>query len=177
MKPIACPWAPVVEAVNLRVIRFDMGAQTGLRCHLDWDAERGPMVCCSWERRASCSAGPPPVHRRSTAGRKWRKVRVVVGMPDGFRFYDLRHTGHTLATRSGATLKDTMVQAGQSSERAAMIYQHYDLERQQEVADGWTTSCASPVRRPRTSLLVRIWCETPELVQTTKKPPAAGLGL
>ncbi|CAM5323093.1 hypothetical protein SPURM210S_02037 [Streptomyces purpurascens] len=25
--------------------------------------------------------------------------------PDGFRFYDLRHTGHTLSTRSGATLK------------------------------------------------------------------------
>jgi hypothetical protein len=59
-----------------------------------------------------------------------------VGMPDALRFYDLRHTGHTLATRSGATLKDTMVRAGQSSEKAALIYQHSDLERQQEVASG-----------------------------------------
>lgn len=46
----------------------------------------------------------------------WRKARALVGMSEGFRFYDLRHTGHTLATRSGATLKDTMVRAGQSSE-------------------------------------------------------------
>jgi hypothetical protein len=53
-----------------------------------------------------------------------------------FRFYDLRHTGHTLTTRSGATLKDTMVRAGQSTERAALIYQHSDLERQREVAAG-----------------------------------------
>ncbi len=57
-------------------------------------------------------------------------------MPEGFRFYDLRHTGHTLSTRSGATLKDTMVRAGQSSEKAAMIYQHSDDERQEEVAAG-----------------------------------------
>jgi integrase len=60
----------------------------------------------------------------------------VAGLPDGFRFYDLRHTGHTLSTRSGATLKDTMVRAGQSSEKAALIYQHSDEERQREVAVG-----------------------------------------
>jgi hypothetical protein len=57
-------------------------------------------------------------------------------VPEGFRFYDLRHTGHTLSTRSGATLKDTMVRAGQSSERAALIYQYSDDDRQQEVAAG-----------------------------------------
>ncbi|MGW3876216.1 hypothetical protein ACWEC4_45115, partial [Streptomyces sp. NPDC005055] len=61
---------------------------------------------------------------------------TVDSLPDGFRFYDLRHTGHTLTTRSGATLKDTMVRAGQSTERAALIYQHSDLERQREVAAG-----------------------------------------
>jgi hypothetical protein len=59
-----------------------------------------------------------------------------VGLPEGFRFYDLRHTGHTLSTRSGATLKDTMVRAGQSSEKAALIHQHSDHDRQREVADG-----------------------------------------
>ncbi|MGR3871431.1 tyrosine-type recombinase/integrase [Streptomyces graminifolii] len=74
--------------------------------------------------------------RRSSFGRKWRKARLVVGVPEGFRFYDLRHTGHTLSTRSGATLKDTMVRAGQSSEKAALIYQHSDDDRQQEVAAG-----------------------------------------
>ncbi|GHH27426.1 hypothetical protein Srubr_62350 [Streptomyces rubradiris] len=51
-------------------------------------------------------------------------------------FYDLRHTGHTLPTRSGASLKDTMVRAGQSSEKAALIHQHSDEERQRDIAVG-----------------------------------------
>lgn len=74
--------------------------------------------------------------RRNTFGRKWRKARTIVGVPGGFRFYALRHIGHTLSTRSGVTLKDTMVRAGQSSEKAALIYQHSDDDRQQEVAAG-----------------------------------------
>lgn len=73
---------------------------------------------------------------RSTFGWKWRTARAKVGLPDNSRCYDLRHTGHTLSTQSGATLKGTMVRAGQSSERAALIYQHSDLERQREVAGG-----------------------------------------
>lgn len=74
--------------------------------------------------------------RRSSFGRKWRRARTKVGMPENFRFSDLRHTGHTMATRSGATLKDTMARAGQSSEKAALIYQHSDRERQKEMAGG-----------------------------------------
>jgi integrase len=65
-----------------------------------------------------------------------RKARETVGMPEGFRFYDLRHTGHALSTRSGAPLKGTMSRAGQSSGKAAPIYQHSDDERQEEVAAG-----------------------------------------
>lgn len=34
--------------------------------------------------------------------------------------YDLRHTGHTLKTRSSATLKDMTARAEQSSERAGL---------------------------------------------------------
>ncbi|MXG27231.1 tyrosine-type recombinase/integrase [Streptomyces sp. YIM 132580] len=112
-----------------RVVVLPAFLRTDLRRHLDWYAENGPDGLLFVGEK-----GKP--FRRSTFGRKWRKARVAVGMPDGFRFYDLRHTGHTLATRSGATLKDTMVRAGQSSEKAAMIYQHSDLERQQEVAGG-----------------------------------------
>ncbi|MGW3272544.1 tyrosine-type recombinase/integrase [Streptomyces kronopolitis] len=100
-----------------------------LRRHLDWYAEKGAEGLLFVGEK-----GAP--FRRSSFGRKWRRARTVVGMPGNFRFYDLRHTGHTLATRSGATLKDTMVRAGQSSEKAALIYQHSDLERQREVAGG-----------------------------------------
>lgn len=74
--------------------------------------------------------------RRTTFGRKRRRARAVAGLPDGFRLYDLRHTGHTLSTRSGATLRDTVVRAGQSSEEAALIHRHSDEERQREVTAG-----------------------------------------
>ncbi|MFF1472017.1 tyrosine-type recombinase/integrase [Streptomyces mirabilis] len=100
-----------------------------LRWHLESYAEAGPDGLLFVGEK-----GAP--FRRSTFGRKWRRAREIVGMPEGFRFYDLRHTGHTLSTRSGATLKDTMVRAGQSSEKAALIYQHSDDERQEEVAAG-----------------------------------------
>ena len=39
-----------------------------------------------------------------------------------------------------------MVRAGQSSEKAALIYQHSDEDRQREVAAGLTTSYAPSVR-------------------------------
>ncbi|GAA2084606.1 site-specific integrase [Streptomyces albiaxialis] len=97
--------------------------------HLDWYAEKDPNGLLFVGEK-----GAP--FRRTSFGRKWRRARVKVGMPDGFRFYDLRHTGHTLSTQSGATLKDTMVRAGQSSERAALIYQHSTRDRQREVAEG-----------------------------------------
>ncbi|MFH9246134.1 tyrosine-type recombinase/integrase [Streptomyces lydicus] len=117
------------SAAGKRLVVLPAFLRTDLRRHLDWYAEKEPDGLLFVGEK-----GKP--FRRSTFGRKWRKARVLVGMPERFRFYDLRHTGHTLATRSGATLKDTMVRAGQSSEKAALIYQHSDLERQQEVASG-----------------------------------------
>ncbi|MDG9728255.1 tyrosine-type recombinase/integrase [Streptomyces sp. DH41] len=100
-----------------------------VRQHLAWFAEKEPDGLVFVGEK-----GAP--FRRTSFGRKWRRARTVAGLPEGFRFYDLRHTGHTLSTRSGATLKDTMVRAGQSSEKAALIYQHSDEERQRDVASG-----------------------------------------
>jgi integrase len=100
-----------------------------VRQHLAWFAEKGPDGLAFVGEK-----GAP--FRRTSFGRKWRRARTVAGLPDGFRFYDLRHTGHTLSTRSGATLKDTMVRAGQSSEKAALIYQHSDEGRRRDLAAG-----------------------------------------
>ncbi|MFG3262327.1 tyrosine-type recombinase/integrase [Streptomyces bobili] len=116
-----------------------------LRWHLESFAEPGPDGLLFVGEK-----GAP--FRRSTFGRRWRKAREVVGMPEDFRFYDLRHTGHTLSTRSGATLKDTMVRAGQSSEKAALIYQHSDDDRQQEVAAGLDAT----VRKARAAAAKRV---------------------
>ncbi|MFB7219765.1 tyrosine-type recombinase/integrase [Streptomyces sp. NPDC056227] len=120
---------PTKSEAGKRLVVLPAFLRADLRRHLDWYAENGPDGLLFVGEK-----GKP--FRRSTFGRKWRAARTKVGLSDGFRFYDLRHTGHTLTTRSGATLKDTMVRAGQSTERAALIYQHSDLERQREVAAG-----------------------------------------
>jgi hypothetical protein len=113
------PWAVVQDG----------GVPLDVRRHLDWFAAKEPDGLLFVGER-----GAP--FRRSTFGRKWRKARDKAGLPANFRFYDLRHTGNTLTAQSGATLKDVMVRAGQSSEKAALIYQHSDLDRQKEVAAG-----------------------------------------
>jgi integrase len=100
-----------------------------LRRHLQWFAEKEPDALLFVGEK-----GAP--FRRSTFGRKWRKARTKVGMPENFRFYDLRHTGNTLAADTGAKLKDLMVRAGQSSERAQLIYQHSTAKHQRRLAQG-----------------------------------------
>ncbi|THA25338.1 site-specific integrase [Streptomyces sp. RKND-216] len=120
---------PTKSDAGVRLVVLPDFLRTDLRRHLDWFAEKGPHGLLFVGEK-----GAP--FRRTSFGRKWKRARAYVGMPDGFRFYDLRHTGHTLSTQSGATLKDTMVRAGQSSERAALIYQHSNAERQKEVAGG-----------------------------------------
>ncbi|MFD6421361.1 tyrosine-type recombinase/integrase [Streptomyces sp. NPDC060198] len=117
------------SAAGRRTVFLPAFLYVEVKRHLDWYAQKesGGLLFVG-------EKGAP--FRRSTFGRKWRRARALVGLEEGFRFYDLRHTGHTLSTQSGATLKDTMVRAGQSSEKAALIYQHSDGERQREVAGG-----------------------------------------
>ncbi|MFY1618598.1 tyrosine-type recombinase/integrase [Micromonospora sp. WMMD736] len=65
---------------------------------------------------------------------KWRESVAAAGLP-GFHFHDLRHTGNTLAFRTGASLADLMARMGHASTRAAMIYQHTAGERDEHIAD------------------------------------------
>ncbi|MFF5856222.1 tyrosine-type recombinase/integrase [Streptomyces sp. NPDC012751] len=120
---------PTKSDAGARVVVLPAFLHKELRQHLAWFAEKGPDGLVFVGEK-----GAP--FRRTSFGRKWRRARAAAGLPDDFRFYDLRHTGHTLSTRSGATLKDTMVRAGQSSEKAALVYQHSDEERQRDVAAG-----------------------------------------
>lgn len=98
-----------------------------VRRHLDWFAAKEPDGLLFVGER-----GAP--FRRSTFGRRWRRARETVGLPPTFRFYDLRHTGNTLAADTGAKLKDLMVRAGHSSQKAQLIYQHSTLEHQRRLA-------------------------------------------
>jgi integrase len=116
------------SAAGKRTLILPAFLHTDLKRHIEWFAEKEPDGLLFVGEK-----GAP--FRRSTFGRKWRKARTKVGLPEGFRFYDLRHTGNTLAADTGAKLKDLMVRMGQSSVRAALIYQHSSLTHQRELAD------------------------------------------
>lgn len=66
---------------------------------------------------------------------RWREAVKAIGLPDGFRFHDLRHTGNHLAAQTGASTRELMQRMGHSTVRAAMIYQHATDSRSREIAD------------------------------------------
>jgi integrase len=65
---------------------------------------------------------------------RWAERVQAVGLPDGFHFHDLRHTGNHLASKSGASTRELMHRMGHSTMRAALIYQHATDERAREIA-------------------------------------------
>ncbi|TCM43651.1 tyrosine-type recombinase/integrase [Kribbella sp. VKM Ac-2568] len=69
---------------------------------------------------------------RSTV--KWTAKVKEAGLPAGFHFHDLRHTGNHLASRSGASTRELMHRMGHGSMRAALIYQHHTDARAREIA-------------------------------------------
>jgi integrase len=70
---------------------------------------------------------------RSTV--KWTTRVKEVGLPAGFHFHDLRHTGNHLASKTGASTRELMHRMGHGSMRAALIYQHATDERAREIAN------------------------------------------
>lgn len=64
----------------------------------------------------------------------WPQAIKKAGLPEGFTFHDLRHTGNTLAAAAGASTKELMHRMGHGSMRAALIYQHATSERDHEIA-------------------------------------------
>ena len=66
---------------------------------------------------------------------RWRPAVQAVGLPEGFHFHDLRHTGYHLAAQTGASTRELMQRMGHSTVRAAMIYQHATDARSRHLAD------------------------------------------
>jgi len=80
----------------------------------------------------------------------WPTTVTKVGLPAGFHFHDLRHTGNTIAAASGASTRELMQRMGHASMRAALIYQHATSERDREIADGMDRRIADATgRKPK----------------------------
>ncbi|ABD10581.1 site-specific recombinase XerD [Frankia casuarinae] len=72
----------------------------------------------------------------------WSDAVAAIGMPN-LHFHDLRHTGNTLASRTGASLRDLMTRMGHDSPRAALIYQHASTEADAAIADALSAVLAA----------------------------------
>lgn len=72
--------------------------------------------------------------RRATFYKAWRSALAAAGMDNSLKPHDLRHTGNTLAAATGASTKELMARMGQSSPRAALLYQHATQDRDEAIA-------------------------------------------
>jgi integrase len=64
----------------------------------------------------------------------WNDLIARIGLPVGFHFHDLTHTSNNLAAAAGASTRELMHRMGHSTVRAALIYQHANSPRDQEIA-------------------------------------------
>ena len=62
----------------------------------------------------------------------------------GLHFHDLRHTGNTLASATGTSLRDLMARMGHDSPRAALIYQHATDGADRAIAAGLDLTLSPP---------------------------------
>ena len=119
---------PPKSAAGVRTIALPTGLVEVMRQHLaEYPALgeelifRGPL-------------GAPLRRNNFHRSVEWSKLVVKAGLPAGFHFHDLRHTGNILAAASGASTRELMHRMGHGSMRAALIYQHTTSQRDQEIA-------------------------------------------
>lgn len=79
------PGATKSDAVA-RLVVLPAFLEKDVKRHLAWYAEKGPDGLLFVGEKGAA-------FRRTSFGRTWRRARAAAGLPDGFRFYDLRTPG------------------------------------------------------------------------------------
>jgi integrase len=112
------------------------------RTHLDTYSERG--------QRGRVFVGEKgATMRRGNFQAMWAKAIKAAGLPKGFHFHDLRHTGNTWGADSGASLRDLMDRMGHSSMRAALIYMHANKGASKAIAAGIDRQLSAAAKKPK----------------------------
>ncbi|RKR89180.1 site-specific recombinase XerD [Micromonospora pisi] len=78
----------------------------------------------------------------------WSAAVGKLGVP-GLHFHDLRHTGNTLAARTGASTRELMARMGHDSPQAAMIYQHATAEADRAIAQAVSDAVKAERRKAK----------------------------
>ncbi|WP_214371306.1 tyrosine-type recombinase/integrase [Pseudonocardia sp. H11422] len=118
------------SAADVRNVALPEFLVDELRSHLAEYAGNGPEGLVFREEKGA-------MLRRGNFGRvvKWSATVTAAGLPAGFHFHGLRHTGNQLAVNAGAITRELMHRMGHGSMRAALIYQHATPERDRRIAD------------------------------------------
>jgi integrase len=120
---------PTKSAAGFRTVALPELIVDDLRAHMSRFTESGDeALIFVGEKGAMLKRGN---WRRSV---RWPESIKRAGLPVGFTFHDLRHTGNHLAAAAGASTKELMHRMGHGTMRAALIYQHATSERDQEIA-------------------------------------------
>jgi integrase len=124
-------FGPPKSDAGTRVVALPVAAVTALRLHLETHVRDDPAALVFTGAKAGLLRSGN--FRRAV---RWADAVKAAGIVGDFHFHDLRHTGNTLAAASGASTRELMHRMGQSSMRAALIYQHATSERDREIAAG-----------------------------------------
>jgi integrase len=120
---------PPKSDAGVRTIALPAVLVRALRDHMEEHPAAGSELIFRGKR------GAPLRRNNFHRSARWAELVVKAGLPSGFHFHDLRHTGNTLAAASGASTRELMYRFGHSSMRAALIYQHATSQRDREIAD------------------------------------------
>ena len=97
-----------------------------VKAHLRTHAQLGPGGLLFYGRDGTHLA-------HSTLLWRFRQAAEAAGRPD-LTPHALRHTGATLAARSGATLAELMARLGHTTATTALLYQHASAGRDEQIA-------------------------------------------
>ncbi|GAB4083436.1 site-specific integrase [Myceligenerans cantabricum] len=80
----------------------------------------------------------------------WTEARAeVAGLPDGYRFHDLRHTGLTRFAQEGATLAELMRRGGHADVAVVLRYQKATMARDIDLAARMSATVGEEMRVER----------------------------
>ncbi len=111
-----------------RVVHLPAGLVDELEVHLARFVAPGP------DALVFTSGTGGPLRQSNFRNRHWLPALQLAGI-DKLRFHDLRHVAGTLATVSGATIREVQARLGHASPAAAYRYQHVLDSRDAQIAE------------------------------------------
>lgn len=111
-----------------RVVHLPGGLVTELRGHVAAFVQPGP------DALVFTSGTGGALRQSNFRNRHWLPALQVAGV-EKLRFHDLRHVAGTLATVSGATIREVQARLGHASPAAAYRYQHVLDNRDAQIAE------------------------------------------